>query len=116
MATTLLLDRATWDLAMDTAGNIALATEPYAQAQDVASEARAFAGECYYDTDRGVPYFSEILGQLQPIPVIKETLARAALLVPGVTSAVVYLSRLDRREIVGQIQFRTSTGEGVATL
>ena len=37
MANTLLLDRTVWDLLLDGSGNIAIATEPYATAQDVAS-------------------------------------------------------------------------------
>lgn len=34
MASTLLLDTLAWDLAVDAAGNIAVATEPYSLAQD----------------------------------------------------------------------------------
>ncbi|MEN2711420.1 hypothetical protein [Sphingomonas sp. VL_57B] len=116
MATTLLLDRVTWDLCVDTAGNIAVAAEPYAQAQDIASEARVFAGECYYDITRGVPYFSAILGHFQPVQIIKESLARAAKLVPGVIVATVFLSRLQGREIAGQIQFTSDSGQGMASL
>lgn len=41
---TLLLDRATWDLAVDAQGNIAVADVPYATAQDVSSAVRVFRG------------------------------------------------------------------------
>ncbi|MDF2386588.1 hypothetical protein JMG10_34315 [Nostoc ellipsosporum NOK] len=116
MATSLLLDRANWDLCLTTSGDIAVASEPYAQAQDISSEARVFQGECFYDTTRGVPYFTAILGQFQPVQVVKEALSRAALLVPGVRAAMVFLSRLDDRELSGQIQFRSDAGEGAATL
>ena len=44
---TLYLDPQSWDLALDVAGNIALAKDPYAKAQDVASAARLFVGELY---------------------------------------------------------------------
>ena len=60
---TLYLDPQSWDLVLDTAGNIALAKDPYAKAQDVASACRLFAGELYYDTEKGIPYFEETLGK-----------------------------------------------------
>lgn len=112
MATTLLLDTENWDLTLDASGNIALASEPYAQLQDVASECRVFAGECWYDTTRGVPYFESVLGELAPVPVIKEQLAAAAKLVPGVTEATVYITSLSGRAISGQVQ----TNVGTATV
>jgi hypothetical protein len=105
MAATLLLDRTTWDLCADAAGNIAIATEPYSQEQDVASECRVFEGECYYDTTRGLPYFSSILGKMQPIQVLKERLVTAAELVPGVSKATVYLISISGRQVRGQVQF-----------
>ena len=52
---TLYLDPQSWDLVLDTAGNIALAKDPYAKAQDVASACRLFAGELYDDTEKGIP-------------------------------------------------------------
>lgn len=52
---TLLLDRATWDLAVDAQGNIAVADVPYATAQDVSSAVREFRGECWYNTALGLP-------------------------------------------------------------
>ena len=39
---TLLLDQTEWDLVLDASGNIALASPPYALAQDVASAVRTF--------------------------------------------------------------------------
>jgi hypothetical protein len=85
--TTLLLDAAIWDLVMDASRNIALAAPPYAVAQDVASAARTFFGEVYYDTTIGVPYFAQILGQTPPVPVFEAYEVAAALTVPGVVSA-----------------------------
>lgn len=109
MAATLLLDRATWDCALDAFGNMAVAAEPYSQEQDVASECRVFAGEAYYDTTRGIPYFSEILGRTQPVQVINEKLAAAAKLVPGVTQAIVVLNEVTARGVAGQVQFNGGT-------
>ncbi len=52
MASTLLLDQVTWDLAVDNVRHIAVASDPYSQAQDAASSIKTFAGEVYYDTTR----------------------------------------------------------------
>lgn len=107
---TLLLDRTLWDLCVDSKGNIAVAADPYAIAQDVASACKLFQGELYYDTTQGVPYFQEILGHRPPLSVFKAALVKAALTVPGVQSAVVFVSSLTNREIQGQIQVTTTTG------
>jgi hypothetical protein len=111
MASTLLLNRDTWDLCLDINGNIAVATEPYALAQDVASACKLFAGELYYDTTKGVPYFQQILGKRPPLSVFKAALVKAALTVPGIKSAVVFITGLGPdREIDGQIQATTTSG------
>lgn len=109
MATTLLLDRTNWDLCLDAAGNMALASEPYSLEQDVASECRVFEGECYYDTSRGIPYLTSILGRPVPVQVLKEKLAQAARRVPGVRTATAYLTDISVRSISGQIQFNAGT-------
>lgn len=105
MATTLLLDRATWDCCLDASGNIALASEPYSKEQDVASECRVFAGECYYNTAIGIPYLSAILGSAAPVQIYKEWLVVAASRVPGVGKVTVFLSKITDRKISGQVQF-----------
>jgi len=107
---TLLLDRDLWDICLDINGNIAMASDPYAIAQDVASVCRTFLGEVYYDTVQGVPYFQEILGQNPPLSVLKAALIAAAMTVPEVKSAVVYISSVVGRNVAGQIQIVTTTG------
>jgi hypothetical protein len=106
----LLADRLTWDLCLDVNGNIAVASDPYSIAQDVASACRTFLGECYYDTTQGVPYFQEDLGQNPPLSVLKAGLIAAALTVPEVQSAVVYVSGVVGRNVSGQIQCVTTSG------
>lgn len=107
---TLLLDQTVWDLCKDTNGNIALASEPYALSQDVASEARLFQGECYYDTTRGVPYWGQVLGEYPPAQVLKSFYVTAARLVPGVVAAACYLTSFVNRKLGGQIQFTDESG------
>ena len=107
---TLLLDQTQWDLVADAAGNIAMATEPYSRAQDVASACRLFLGEQWYNTDAGVPYYTDVLGPAPNLQIIREGLIAAALTVPGVTSAAVAISSFNDRTLTGQIQFTDTTG------
>lgn len=114
---TLLLDRATWDLALNSSGNIAVASTLYAAAQDISSECRTFYGEVYYDTTTGIPFFTAVFGQYRPFQMLREHLTNAAMRVPGVTEAVVYIVGVTDRGLSGQIQFKTDTGDtGTAAL
>lgn len=107
---TLLLDCATWDLCSDAAGNIAVASDPYSMAQDVASACRLFLGELWYDTTQGIPYFDEILGTSPPTSFIQAQLVNSALTVPGVVEATaVSLSFIDG-VYTGQVQFSDVSG------
>lgn len=103
MATTLLLNPATWDLTVDIDGNIAVASEPYSYAQDVACASRLFQGDLYYDTTQGVPYW-QMLGKLPPIQFIKNAYVSAALSVPGIVAAVCFISSIVGRTLTGQLQ------------
>lgn len=102
------LDPVQWDLVLDTNGNIAIASDPYSQAQDAASAMRTFDGEVFYDTTLGVPYFPNILGALPPITYLKAQFVAAALTVPGVTGAVVFFSSFINRILGGQVQITTT--------
>lgn len=106
----LLLDRTAWDLVLDVAGNIAVCTEPYSLAQDVANACRLFAGELWYDTPKGIPYFTEVLGHQPPLALVRSRLVEAALTVPGVVSAQVVITKFEGRTITGQVQFIDTTG------
>ncbi len=110
MADTLLLDQTTWDLCLDARGNIALASAPYALAQDVASAIRLFVGELWYDTPKGIPYFSQVLGRFPPPPLIKALMIKAALTVPGVTGAQCTLAGIKDRVLTGQVLIQDATG------
>lgn len=107
---TLLLDQSKWDLVIDSAGNIAMATPPYAMAQDVASAVRLFLGELWYSTKKGIPYFEDVLGHLPPLSLMTGYIEKAALTVPGIVSSQCIISAFDSREITGQIQFIDETG------
>ncbi len=112
---TLLLDRTTWDLAVDTAGNIARAEVPYARAQDAASAIKLFEGELYYNAAAGIPYFAEILGHSPPISLMKAYFVRAALTVPGVVKAECFITEWTDRVVRGQVQVSDSQGTVAVT-
>ncbi len=111
MASTLLLDTQAWDLVLDANGNIAVASDPYALAQDAASAIKTFLGEVYWDTQVGVPYRTQIFGKNIPLPLLKQLLINAALTVPGVVSAQVFISSLKDRILSGQVQVVSSSGQ-----
>lgn len=107
---TLLLDTSSWDLIVDGSGNIAMASEPYALAQDVASAIKTFLGEVYYDTTLGVPYFTKILGLTPTVAYFQQQMIDAALTVPGVVSATCVITGFAGRTITGQVNFTDSSG------
>jgi len=107
---TVLLNPADWDLVLDSSGNIAVASEPYALAQDVASAVKVFQGEVFYDTAKGIPYFDQILGHSPPMALMRKYWQDAALTVPGVVASKVIIQELKDRALKAQIQFTDSAG------
>lgn len=107
---TLLLDNSTWDLVIDASGNIAVASDPYALAQDAASAIKLFEGELWYDTLPGVPYWGQILGQAPPISLLKAKFVAAALTVPGVVAAACFITAITDRVVTGQVQVTDKLG------
>lgn len=108
--TSFLLDLANWDLTVDVAGNIAVADDPYATAQDVASALRLFQGELWYDSTQGVPYLQRILGKLPPVRFMKAQFEAAALTVPGVATASAFITGFSNRLLSGQVQVTMTSG------
>ena len=115
MASTLLLSSQN-DLTLDANGNIAVATEPYALAQDAASAIKTFLGEVFYDTTIGVAYFSQIFGNFAlPLSLLKEAMVDAALTAStDIASAQVFISGLTNRSLSGQVQIISTTGQSSA--
>lgn len=106
-----LLLTVNWDLKTDSAGNIASVSGDYALAQDVATACRLFYGELWYNNAVGVPYFEKILGKRPARSVAKNLLRTAALRVPGVVDAKVYIDGIENRKLVGRINFTDETGK-----
>lgn len=114
---TMFLNPDTWDLVVDDYGNIAMAESPYAIAQDVASACRLWLGEARYDTTRGIPYETSLLGELPPQSLIASWFEAEAETVPEVEAAQVVLS-FDRttRQLSGQIQITQTSGENTTLI
>lgn len=114
--TSLLLDIGTWDLTVDFQGNIALAGDPYATAQDVACALRLFQGELWYDTSQGVPYLQRILGRRPPLEYLRAQFVAAALTVPSVATAEAFITGYTqaKREVTGQVQVTLTAGARLA--
>ena len=108
---TLMLDTTAWDLTIDGEKNIAIADDPYAPAQDAASEIRLFLGELYYDTARGVPYFTQILGKFPPLNYVRAKFVTAAGLVPDVKTVKCFFTSFVNRKLSGQVQITTVDGQ-----
>jgi len=111
----LLLELDNWDLCVDAAGNIAVADEPYRIAQDVASAIKTFAGEVWYDSTLGIPYFSQILGQHPPLSLFQEYMVNAALSVDGVAAnpppqCIVTEFDTGTRTLTGSVTFTDTSG------
>lgn len=108
---TLLLDSATWDLAVDAKGNIACATTPYAIAQTVSCAVRVFQEECWYNTALGLPYLGAVLGHRQSAALFRTDVEQAARATPGVASATCLLTGISpQRRLSGMVQLTTTDG------
>jgi hypothetical protein len=114
MTASLLLDVDTWDLTLDSAGNVAIEQEPDVLAQDAACAIQLWLTEYYWDTTQGVPWAQRILGVNPPplLSVLKQILITAALSANSdIASAQVFLSSFSDRNITGQVQVTSITGE-----
>jgi len=106
----LLLDAAEWDLVADASGNIAVADNPYALAQEVANAIRTFLGEVWFNTSLGLDYFGLVLGKTPSLALLKTALVAAALSIEGVASARCFIASFRNRVLDGQVQIVTTTG------
>lgn len=107
----LLLDPQSWDLMLDASNNIAVAADPYSQAQDAACAIKLFQGEYWYNTALGIPYFATTLGRTPPLQLLKAQNVNASLTVPGVTAANCFIQSIVGRQVSGQVQVTNVAGQ-----
>ena len=110
------IDSVNNDLIVDANGNLGIATGAFALALNAACAIRTFAGEVFYDTTQGIPYFSTILGKSPPIEYMRSQLVAAAIASdPDITSAKVFFTSLTNRALSGQVQIKDSSGNVAAS-
>jgi hypothetical protein len=109
----LLLDATLWDLVLDASGNMAVADDPYATAQDVACACRTVLKEVYYNTLLGIDYFGLILGKTPSLALLKNAIVNAALTVPTVATAQCFITSFTNRGINGQVQVTMNSGKSL---
>ena len=70
-----------------------------------------FFGEDYYNTQRGIPYFEQILGHSPPYALIKTLWnEEAKAYVPNVVTAQTFIRSVVLRELTGQVQVTNQEG------
>lgn len=103
---TLFLLPSEWDICLDVAGDIAIATDEYQQAQDISSSCRVFLGDDYYSKNDGIPYLEEIMGKNSyPLALYQRNLHDRAMLVDGIVSVDVQFKEFQNRLLSGAIIF-----------
>ena len=104
---------ASWDLKLDSSGNIAMNIDGTAIAQDVASAIRLFKGELWYDVTLGVPYYEQVLGFPYGEALIVGLLNKAALTVPDVVEAQTTIHDITNRAVHGTTEVIDTVGEAL---
>jgi len=107
----LAIDQDTWDLMLDSSGQIAVTSGAYAIAQNVANATRLFTNDAWYDRQRGIPHFLLELGHKPSLSVVRNRFRQAALSVEGVIDADVQIEGITDREMTGSIELTLATGE-----
>ena len=110
MAHTFLLTDG-WDLQTDSRGDIALVSDEYAIAQNVANAVRLFTREAYYDQGRGIPHFDIELGHRPPLSLLRARILQAAKDVEGVVNAELVFESFNDRILKGTLLIYTKEGQ-----
>jgi hypothetical protein len=85
----LALDTSTWDLELDSSGNIATLSDPAALlSQRIQCRLQTFRGECFLDRSIGVPYFSEVTRKNPDLARVRSLLASVVAGVEGVSKVL----------------------------
>ena len=108
---TTLLDLDAWDWVLDANGELAVASEPYSTAQDVASRLGCVQGECLSDASAGLPLFDLITANPPPTQFIGALMEEQALSVPGVESATAQDVEISGGVLTGRVIITASAGQ-----
>lgn len=113
MSKTFFLNPDTWDLTIDNNGNIATVIDAYAIAQNVANAVRLFTKDAYFNQADGIAHFTVELGQLPSESLVQEKINNEALTIPGVANAITTLTKFENRQLEGNIEITTTSGDTV---
>lgn len=108
----LQLDADTWDIGLDDAGNLAVASESHTILQDACAAAQTWLGEVHYDQNLGVSYEDALLDGKLPSPFYASDVENAVRAVPGVASVDCHLlaPKKDRKQ-TGILVITTTNGQ-----
>lgn len=110
---TLALDSENWDLQVGANGSLKTLKKDDAILQNVCNECRCFTDDLYFETQRGIPWFNDQLGQKLSPAVTQSDLRRAATSVEGVQSVddvnLTFMSQEDRT-LHAEITLTTENG------
>ena len=110
MTTSIFLYPETCDMVVDAKGDIAVATDEYEVAQNVASACRLWLGEAMYDRTRGIPYKFKVLGNKADMALLDDWFRTEAMTVLGVAECEPFLN-IENRTLTGYLRIKTNSGE-----
>ena len=108
---------ADWDLQLNAEGNLILAHDDYAIAQNCANEIRLFTNDAYFQQLNGIAWFESQLGKPLEESLIKSEIRDACLRVDGVESVTnIELKFFDKetRTLHAEITILTENNTNVA--
>ena len=109
------LDSENWDLSVGADGSLKMLKGSNATLQNVCNECRCFTDDLYFDRLRGIPWFSDQVGQRFNPSVVLSKLRLAAKNVDGIASVEdISLQSLDRKTRQLNVQIQVTTEDGVS--
>lgn len=102
-----------WEFQIDSAGQIVMCQGTAAICQAVANDCRCFTNDLYFESERGIDWFTDQLGKPIQRAVVASRLREAAEAVPGVESVESIELEIDQdtRRLTGSINIITTDGD-----
>lgn len=100
-----------WDISLDSCGNIATASKGYAAAQSVANAVKLFTNDAYFNTERGIPHFETSLKRSVSASIVRSRIKETAETVPGVKTATVNVLQIKDNTLQAEILITLTDNE-----
>ncbi len=102
-----------WDITLDSAGDIATTNGRYCDAQNVANAIRLFTKDAFLAQTQGVPHFDLDLGRMPALSEVRSWYRKTAMNVENIRSAVVDITGIDAetRTMKGIITATSANGQ-----